>query len=337
MIARSVRRRGFTLIELVIVIGLVLILATLAAAFLPNLDRNKGVPNAVAQLSGWINLSKAQALRDHRPHGIRFLIDPNDPTGTRCTTVQYIEQPEPVAPRGAGIRIQLSSAVPGSNPPVMGNFTWVTLFQGNSQIPWEGVDALDYLELSGGPSGFAKIDQVTTTIPAGVQRSTLYLDRVIDGVGTTPISMTTGFRVIRAPRPLVGEPTYQLHRDVYIDLTQCFPCPVLLPDPTTGQPVLQGAPPYGNNYTGFQSGAWGPANTGVGPNNNIDLLFNASGFVASAPTGHLILAVRHVDRPTDMLFVAVYTRTGKITSHTYVDIHNLDPYGSVKDGKGSGL
>ena len=40
------RRRGFTLIEMLLVIGILIILITLAALFLPNLDRHKGVPNA---------------------------------------------------------------------------------------------------------------------------------------------------------------------------------------------------------------------------------------------------------------------------------------------------
>src|SRR3954451_17831912 len=99
-------RRGFTLIELLVVIAVIVLLATLGFLFLPNLDRNKGVPNAVAQVNGWINTTKQQALRDHRPHGIRLIVDdPNNPT--RCTSLQYIEQPDPIAPRGPGVKIYI--------------------------------------------------------------------------------------------------------------------------------------------------------------------------------------------------------------------------------------
>src|SRR5580765_6177849 len=91
-------RRGFTLLELLVVMGIIIVVASLAILFLPNLDRHKGVPNATTQLHGWVNLSKQHALRDHAPRGIRLIYDPSNPT--RCTSLQYIEQPEPLAPGG---------------------------------------------------------------------------------------------------------------------------------------------------------------------------------------------------------------------------------------------
>src|SRR5262249_54788456 len=80
-----------------------------------------------------------------------------------------------------------------------------------------------------------------------------------------------------------------------IDLTNCYPVPAVpgvTPDPYNGATKL---------------GPW--SLTG-----NIDILFNSSGLVANATTGQLIIPVRHVDRPNDVVFVVVYTRTGKVTA-----------------------
>src|SRR4051794_17666286 len=92
-------RAGFTLLELIVVMGIIILVASLAILFLPNLDRHKGVPNATTQLHGWINLSKQHALKDKAPRGIRLIYDSSNPT--RCTSLQYVEQPEPYAPGGA--------------------------------------------------------------------------------------------------------------------------------------------------------------------------------------------------------------------------------------------
>jgi len=349
MITRPRPRRGFTLIELMIVVGIMVILATLGFMFVPNLDRNKGVPNATTQVSGWINLARQQALRDHRAHGIRLIQDANDPL--RCTGLQYIEQPDPVAPRGSGVGIALY------NPPAGGGArtpnTYVTLFNGGGPTPWDGVLAGDYLEVTGGPTFIAQILGIGASVPpAGGSGTTLILDRDVPEAPTTtmnpvppqqpPLTMVTGFRVIRGPRPPVGEPMLQLHRDCYIDLTWCNPCPLLLNDPTTGLPTQSGSPPYGNLYTGFVPNAWGSSNNGnpnptSGAVNNIDILFNSYGVGAASPTGQLILCVRHIDRPADMLLISIATRTGKITTHYVFDVQGQDPYGLTRDGKNPGL
>jgi prepilin-type N-terminal cleavage/methylation domain-containing protein len=318
MITSARARHAFTLIELLIVIGIIVLIASLGFLLIPNLDRNKGVPNATTQLQGWINLSKQQALRDKSPRGIRLINDGNG----RCTSLQYIEQPEPVAPRGPGIYLELTTPTAG--------LTMAALKNGSTNpatpMTWEGVQPGDYLELTCGPTGVALITAV-----AGPNNSVLTLDRQIEGVEPPPPPppvvppppvTTTNFRVLRGPRALAGEPTLQLHKDVYIDLTSCFPCPVNL-----GPVIGPNGEPYGNSSTGYLP--WGPGN-------NIDILFNSTGVVGNAPIGRFILAVRHVDRPNDMLFITVYTRTGKIATHSVNDSGG-DPYLFTRDGSSPGL
>jgi prepilin-type N-terminal cleavage/methylation domain-containing protein len=328
------RRRGFTLIEMLLVIGILIILITLAALFLPNLDRNKGVPNAVTQVEGWIRLSKNQALRDGAPRGIRLIPDPNNLS--QCRQLQYIEQPDPLAPKGVtpngliiGLQVTTQSNPVGLPPyPYLNKAraTLVLLDPTNNPIAENNWDDPtnpqllpgDILELTGSPSALAMVVGIGgNTQP----RSTLILDRPIDGTevtASTPngLVLRDGFRVIRSPRPLAGEPALDLHKDVYIDLSNCYPCP----PPATPDP---------NNAYTYQR-AW--SLTG-----NIDILFNSNGLVANASTGQVIVPVRHVDRPNDIIFVVIYTRTGKVTAVPIFDAQGQDPYAFARDGRSPGL
>jgi hypothetical protein len=329
------------LIELLIVMSIMVVIAALGFLFLPNLSRNKGVPNATTQAEGWFLLTKQQALRDGAPRGVRLVQDPNDLT--RAVGIQFIEQPEPYAPRGANISVSITTTPPAGYmgtwptfPYPPGSITVATLKidTGMGQVDknWNDdplnpiVKPGDYFELSEGAEVVSRI--------LAVSGANLVLDRTIDGTHTG-LSLSNGFRVIRAPRPLQGEPLVQMNKDVYIDLLNCYPCPLQL-----GAQVPPGPAPYGNHFTSHIP--WGfsldPVNAP-----NLDILFNSSGQVANAPTGQIILCVQHVDRPNDKLLIVIYTRTGKVSAVNWNDVYhpvntpNVNPYSMAIDGKSSGL
>jgi len=322
MTMRHSKRSAFTILELLIVIGIIVIIATLGFLFLPNLDRNKGVPNATTQLEGWINLSKQAALRDKKPHGVRFLPDDTEPLKVKA--LQYIEQPDPVAPQ-APFQLTLMTVISGMNPPVY----QATLNIGGVPQPWEGVEVGDLLQVQNTLNGVA----VIKAISGGV----LTLDKPIPGSDPGPVTVSPpDFKVIRSPRPLTGEPTLKMNKDVYIDLVNCYPCPRYIEFPAgSGTYPSGGSPPFGNAYT--KRANWSNWETGASLTTPPDILFNASGFVANATTGQIILAVRHNDRPNDMLFVTIYTYTGKITSHKVNDVPGGNPYVFAQDGSSSGF
>lgn len=317
------RRSGFTLIEILIVIVIMTVIAGLAVKFLPNLNKNKGVPNGASQIEGWTRMTKSQALRDGAPRGIRLIVDPADTT--RVTALQYIEQPEPLAPRGAYMRAIVTTPNPNAGmmqpppyPNPMPTTVSLVILDPMTGMPlafvsWvdQGAQRGDFFELTVAPFGIYQIFDI-----GGTNNSDLTLrwqaigGKAVDGTDLSSLQLADGFRIIRSPRPLAGEPLLQLHQDIYIDLA-------------TSQV------PFGiSNYR--------------------EILFNSSGQVANAPQGQYYLVVAHVDRAApattinqpnlaaDHLIVVIYTRTGKISAVNWNTLGN-DPYAFAKDGRGPGL
>jgi hypothetical protein len=340
------------------------IIATLGYLLIPNLSKNKGVPNAANQLEGWVRLGKGQALRDGQPRGLRFIlltdpndtryeVDPNNPNRPKPKVValQWIEQPEPLAPRGALQRAFITTINPNApngpppypNPlPSFVDLVLVDPMTGQPVAPanWDDptnpqISVGDFFELSGNPNVVARITQIgpSASFP-GLPRVRLTLDRSIPGTDISPLLLADGFRIIRSPRPLAGEPMLQMHRDVYIDLLNSYPCPELWRD-AANNPVPNALPPtgapYGNTFTGY--GQWSASDV---QGQYYDILFNSSGQVAGAPTGQFILCVRHVDR-AEQILVVIYTRTGRVSAVDWNDIPGGDPYIFARDGRAAGL
>src|SRR5438132_1250619 len=67
-------RTGFTLVELLVVMSLIAVLATMAIVFFPNAATANREANAAQQLQGMLNIAKQRALRDQAPRGLRLWI-----------------------------------------------------------------------------------------------------------------------------------------------------------------------------------------------------------------------------------------------------------------------
>src|SRR5436305_13462122 len=90
-------RRGFTLVELLVVITIIVALMAMIALAAPRFAERQGPSRGAMQLQSWINLARQMAIRDQRPRGLRILPPtqvpvPNDANYSR--ELQYIEQPD---------------------------------------------------------------------------------------------------------------------------------------------------------------------------------------------------------------------------------------------------
>lgn len=90
-------RQAFTLIEMLVVIAIILVLAALAAAFMPRVQDSTKLTNGIDQLEQWLLTAKMRAKRDGVASGIRLIQDANSANVGMYTSCQYIQQPDPIS------------------------------------------------------------------------------------------------------------------------------------------------------------------------------------------------------------------------------------------------
>jgi hypothetical protein len=126
MLSKLPQRAAYTLIELMVVVGLIVLLATLTVAVANSslIDSYKIVGGA-DRISGWLLTAKQRALRDKTPVGVRLLRDTENPNFIR--QAQLVEMPTLYAPNqdsdlnklpiGAPfVAIRYTSPPPATNP-----------------------------------------------------------------------------------------------------------------------------------------------------------------------------------------------------------------------------
>ncbi len=84
------RRRGFTLIELIVVVALIGILATMLFFSFPSFSGQNTVSSAADRIVGALLIARQRAKRDGRVTGLRVS---QDATGA-WTVLQYVQQPD---------------------------------------------------------------------------------------------------------------------------------------------------------------------------------------------------------------------------------------------------
>jgi prepilin-type N-terminal cleavage/methylation domain-containing protein len=197
------RRRGMTLVELLVVITIILILSAIAVMAIPSVqDRN--MQNGANQLQGWLLIAKQRAKRDGLPTGLRIMFDPTTKQATQCF---YIQQPN-------------DYDVPGTTCTGVGNNT-VTFANGLTplgapavvDLVGAGVQPGDYLEVYRG-GGVYQITSVTgNTVQIAVTGPSCL------SATSNPNGITAEYRIRRQPILLAGEPALTLPDGVVIDNT----------------------------------------------------------------------------------------------------------------------
>lgn len=85
------RRTGFTLIEMLVVMSLIILLAGLAVAFLPGVNDQQRAARGATMLQGYLAIAKQKAFQRRSIYGLRLT---NTAGNGIITDFQYIEKPD---------------------------------------------------------------------------------------------------------------------------------------------------------------------------------------------------------------------------------------------------
>jgi hypothetical protein len=315
-------------VELVVVIGIIVVLLALGAAFLPGLQGNQKVQTGVDRLAQWLLIAKNRAKHDGRPTGLSFVIDADTPTadptpsGGYLTASQffYVQQPDDLVGDAGG-----SSCFTLPPPPLR-----TLLFTGNPDFT--GGDAGnplvqpgDYVELFGG-GGLLQVGWTGTVTlpgpPAQTYTTLTYNPRYTADLGISVPSPTTSWRIFRQPRRVPGEDFLTLPQGVVVDLS--------------AMPPFQ--PPQGpaQTYTRSLNVPRRDVTTPTNPTVYYEILFSPAGDVIGQVVsgGKILLWVRDATVPSPVqgdnppmqgnpALVAISVRGGFLG--TYPVLPNTDP------------
>lgn len=346
---RLSRRRGFTLVELLVALALIIVLMALAVAIYPNLANSQRVVRSADRVSAWLIIAKEQAKRDGAPRGVRFYV-----TGNQVTECQYIEQPNYWVPNPLQeAEIYNASGTPASTAGQGPNGGRIVLVQtvNPSSTPANQVATREAYFVS---NDYTEFNQ---RINAGCM---LYLPewggsyRILNNAGTDAlVPVTLGTAPVQAKRlvlstyPEIGAGSSAAATGTLTTYKFGFQTGV---DTLMGEPILLLG---SNTIVDWRNPAGPDPVTTLNVTNTagyFDILFSPTGQVMNNSNGIICLWMRdpeqtpHPRLPDDatgfdaageQVLVVVYTRTGMIATQPVT--RGTDPYSAAKDGVNIGL
>jgi prepilin-type N-terminal cleavage/methylation domain-containing protein len=359
------RRGGFTLVELIVVIGIILVIAALAAAFAPSVADSQNLTRSVDQLEQWLLTAKMRAKRDGLATGIRFIPDPNNPG--LYAEFQYIQQPDPLS-GGSIIFVPTGSQPPAGATP----FPTVTPLPNGSLFLTGGI----LTNATGGTVSFGNVDFSLGGTPMlsqwlvqpgdylEVRDSGVYLIATpVPTPGTMQLRLGSTIQTPYFSIPSPGNPPVFLS-PYENSLAPALPTPSPITSPTTNYRILRqpriliGEPPLQlptnmvvdtsiipqTIIPGNTTATW--SNVAAGPSTYLEILFSPSGAIVgtNAGNGKILMTIRDsTDLTQDinrMGIVAVQARTGFIGAYGMAPgagTLNYDPFYFAESGRESGL
>lgn len=198
------RRPGFTLVEMLVAITIIITLAAILVLILPKFNQQQQATRAGQQVQGWFLLAKQWAIRDVAERGLQISSD--------GTTLTYVQTPADFSPG-----TQISSNNFMIRPLMVTLNTNTVTLASTGQPPWNqstpnfipnpqnpAVNAGDYLLIPG-----ENAHQIQAVTP---HRLTLW-SNITAVSGSQP-----SYRIVRQPQAIPDEATLQLPTNMIIDI-----------------------------------------------------------------------------------------------------------------------
>jgi prepilin-type N-terminal cleavage/methylation domain-containing protein len=367
---RTTRRGGFTLVELLVVVALMLVLTALAAGVVYSgiLDSHK-LTSGTDKLNGLLLQQRAKAARTQSPQGVRLVV-----TGNFVTEVVPIEEPDPYVPNPAGdpfgYRIAFVYRQPYQNDGVTPTGPVVP----EVHVIWGNPLNQAQQQGTGAGTANAALDAMRQEVsPADVLRLTEFgtLHKVTSATLVQTLQYSNGgpaYAIWSLRLTVLNQNLLPGIGSMITKEIQGQPTPPRTPNltsalfgfrrqarPTLGEQPLQLTSGIGIDVANTRC----PQNPDTG---NFDILFGPGGEVQNAQSsGRIILWVRNpgyngganprlnqdsrtdYDQAGEMALITVYTKTGAIATHPVNMPTNPgpnpghDPYFYTTDGIASGL
>lgn len=253
MSRHSTPSRAFTLIELLVAMTVIIVLASIALLVVPDILNRDRTTDGAGLVRQWLMIAKARAMRDGNPNGVRFLtgLDPDNPLKSSplwVTECQYVEQPPPYTPKNPlysqtdinAPQVKFVASFDGMGNVISGSRQcWIdnlTPASGDANTIVAAVNdggcwlSIPVLPGAGDARGFyARITNPNKGVGSspGTDRVTVTLDiwpdAALGSAGTAntnnlPVYVAYGFALIFPPRPLLGEPSLPLPKNICVDL-----------------------------------------------------------------------------------------------------------------------
>jgi prepilin-type N-terminal cleavage/methylation domain-containing protein len=296
MLASSARK-AFTLMEMLLVLGVIALLAAIAFPITLRVVKSQNVAQAVTQLQGALSQAKSRAMLDKHSHGIRFLWkDIPDPYEGMWYDSSQLDKFEKV--EGSGPFAEGWVVTPDPKRPDI-----LQLVQAGNMHDWyTNVLPGDLLELNGGGQLYPLLrgpDHPPSPQLLWLARPLAPTD-IISPQSIPPGARPSNYRIFRRPRPIPGEKTEHLPANVVID-----------PQKSWGLPY----PSYSQQTIMFS-----PSGRVIGP---------------AAMNDMICLWVQDTSEGNEQnrALVVIYTRTGMIASYP---VDESDAYSFARTGRGMG-
>ncbi len=306
---QAASRTGFTLVELLVVIGVLIILTVMTMSLVNATQNEDRVRAGAATIQSFMEGARDRAIHAKQPRGIRFLTDSNAPN--LATSMIYIGAPEVY---GKGLQATVTMA-PDFDP-------------ATETVPRHAVRPQNPQDLSIW-WGFHNRGLISNGTPIQIEGQFYTIRRVKYS------TMTRQFDFFQLTKPFVSGPSSGLKYSLFLN-------PTVLPNQEPRQLPRAVVIDLNSSYNnGHLPRAWGQP----GSYNSLDVLFSpngtVTGLVASAGVIHLVvadvvdvdnnLAVGNTAKEGNERIVSLRTQTGNISVHS-VD-QTGDPFKFAAEGK----